>query len=240
MKINKKSFTNLLKKAYLSELNDELIIQFHESKIVIPFFIGAVGGIITKENSSQEPFEMVVVNVTNLLKQMSILDEEFEMSFVESQNRFIQMKDKKFENNYRLSDKSLLQNDHLKIYDFQEPSYDVKMDFGQEFVKDILDMKSTIKSDETTSIQLKSMGEKKLEFILGDYNKIKYKTEFEKLNQNSLEINAKFNFKNFISLLEQIKDVKNGTIFYKKPFIKIQAQCSDDVNVNYFIVQNQN
>ena len=240
MKINKKSFINLLKKAYLGELNDELIIQFQENFIKIPFWQNGICGIITKENSPQTPFEMVVVNVTNLLKQMSILDEEFEMSFVESQNRFIQMKDKKFENNYRLSDKSLLQNDHLKIYEFQEPPYDIKMDFGQEFVKDILDMKSTIKSDETTSIQLKSMGEKKLEFILGDYNKIKYKTEFEKLNKNSLEINSKFNFQKFISLLEQIKDVKSGTIFYKKPFIKIQAQCGDDVNVNYFIVQNQN
>ena len=241
MIINKEIFTNLIKKAYLNELNDELIIQFTKEEIKIPFFLGAVVGIISKPNIlNEEPFDMVVVNITNFLKSIKILKESFEMDFQSKErSRFISMRDGKYENDYRLSDVSMLQHDHLKIYTFQEPQFDVKIDINQDFIKDMLEIKSTIKVEDTTAIQIKSMGEKKLEFILGDYNKVKYKLPFEKLNSTTLEINSKFNFQKFISIIEQNKDVSSGTILFKKPFIKIETHCKDSVKCIYYLVENQ-
>lgn len=242
MIINKEIFTNLIKKAYLNELNDELIIQFTKDEIKIPFFLGAIGGVISKPNIlNEEPFDMVVVNITNFLKSIKILKESFEMDFQSKErSRFISMRDGKYENDYRLSDISLLQHDHLKIYTLQEPQFDVKIDINQDFIKDMLEIKSTIKVEDTTAIQIKSMGEKKLEFILGDYNKVKYKLPFEKLNSTTLEINSKFNFSKFISIIEQNKDVISGTILFKKPFIKIETHCKDSVKCIYYLVENQN
>jgi hypothetical protein len=104
----------------------------------------------------------------------------------------------------------------------------------------MLEIKSTIKVEDTTAIQIKSMGEKKLEFILGDYNKVKYKLPFEKLNSTTLEINSKFNFQKIISIIEQNKDVVSGTILFKKPFIKIETHCKDSVKCIYYLVENQN
>jgi len=241
MIINKEIFTNLIKKAYLNELNDELIIQFTKDEIKIPFFLGMVGGIISMPNKlNEEPFDMVVVNITNFLKSIKILKESFEMDFQSKQkSRFISMRDGKYENDYRLSDISLLQHDHLKIYTFQEPKFDVKININQDFIKDMLEIKSTIKVEDTSTIHIKSMGDKKLEFILGDYNKVKYKLPFEKLNPSTLEINSNFNFQKFISIIEQNKDVISGTILFKKPFIKLETNCLNNLNTIYYLVENQ-
>ena len=240
MNINKDYFTSLIKKAYLGEINNELIIQFKEDVIKIPFYKGDIGGIISSTNTlTSSPFDMVIVNISNFLKSVKILKESFEMEFKDKESRFINMQDGKFENDFRLSDVSLLQDDHLRIYELELPEMDVKIPINQEFIKDILEIKSTVKVDETTAIQIKSMGEKKLELILGDYNKVKYKVNFEKLNSNSLEVNAKFNFQKFISIIEQNKDIIDGTIFYKKPFIKIEVNCNNNISAIYYLIQNQ-
>lgn len=240
MLVNKKHFTNLIKKIHLGGLTDEVLIQFTRDKIIIPFYNRTeLNAILTfPHNLKEEPFELAIPRVSEFVKFMSLLDDIFEMNIEQDGTaRYLTMVDKKYTNKYRITDKSTLVHEHEKIFDFNEPEYDVEIKINQEIISDLLKMKNSVKIEDNTTVKLKSTGEKRLAFILGDFHKSNYDLKFTKLNKNPLEVNAKFNFSKFISIIDNNKDAVTGTIKYKKPFIKVDIS-SEEVNSVYYLVEN--
>lgn len=234
--MKKTIFENIISKYLINDFIESVLITVENNVIKIPFKseMGSPVGYVQYNNFDVRELEFGVYNHTNLLKNVKIMNDEFDIEQIDDK---LFLKDDNITIEYFSQMKEtipyLSQID--SIYEMENESFDVSYIFDKEFVSKFLKVTSVDKYDvqDTFSIKENKKDNTKFEIKVGKLSKIKFNIETNRLTDVVTNIVANVN--DFVNIFVKNKDCIEGCMYLKDGLIKLSFTNSDAIYSTYFL-----
>lgn len=240
--IQKNNLTSFVEKYYLAGTIEAAILQIEDNTLKTKFASASKSlvGVVEMKDVSLEDAEIGVYYTGTLLKMLSILDNDIDVTLKygkgeeENKVKTIKIEDKKNKKiNYATSDLELIDRFDKKI---KITEYEIKIDLNNELIENILKAVSAIQCNSITFMSSKN----KLFIVFGysklNTNQIKFEIEAKELEDfEPISFNV-IDFKNI--LLNNKKFNKTTFEISIKGIAKMHFE-SDDITSEYYLVKLQ-
>lgn len=241
--MKKSELLSLINKYYLNKITESVTIRVEKNRSINIDFISNNSDLIGNihlASGSLDPGEISIYNTTSFLKFISILDENFS-SYIQVVNKIsskLMLKDSSYELFYPLSDPNIIN----QVPEVNEPeSYDLVVDFNDEFTNKFIKVKNAFTECKEFSIESvidSFTNTNNLLFTIGESGNHSNKISFElKTEETNLLNNMRFSFDNMREILVANKEIQNGRLYiYNEGLMKIEFTDSS-IQTKYFLVK---
>jgi len=206
--LNKEFILNILNKYYLDGFVEQVKWIIKDKNLIIKFTTPTKDliGVLEITNIDLPDSEIVISDTTQLIKLISILDNEFSFSLKEDNGFYskIVCKDSNYQLLYSLGHSFLLD----ELSEVEEPLYEICTDFDKEFVNKFIKARKALTSD-TSQLYITQIYDKNhkplLAFYLGNEGEYSNKIAFTL----SLETST-IPFDNLFFNIDMIKSILNN------------------------------
>lgn len=229
-------FETIISKYLINDEIDSVLITVEDNVIKIPFKAksGSPVGYIQYDNFDVKELEFGVYNHTNLLKNIKIMADDFD---IEQNGEVLTLKDDSLTIEYISQMRETIDyiNQIPEIYDMDNEQFDVVYIFDKEFISSFLKISSVDKYDiqDTFTLKENKKDNTKFELKIGKLSKIKFNIICNRITET--EINIITGVLDFMNIFSKNKDCIEGYMYLKDGLIRLYFINSENIQSTYFI-----